>query len=548
MGRTVAQTLIDLAISSQHEVRGRIVRSSWWRKLTGWPPDVFAATSLLLGDSGAYRLAVSPPRAQRWPSREGWNVDIEARANTWWKWVAGGCKGTYPPFLGQLCATLEQAQAVPLAEVSRDWTLTCALLELHALADEASAGFGVPADRDDDARPSDWKFYRLQANELLALSGSLSNFSSQTIRILPKLRTPQAGISLRSLSGHLAATRLGEVDVKWAHAPTFEDTKSSFNLLLLPIPLMVTPANFKPAPGSLDNMDGRHFGFFRFEPAALDEAYLSDLLQQAKRCAGGVDGVVIPELALSEEELVRVKAALEIHFSDRVPFLLAGVRKEKANIAHFACFDRSRRVWRDFPQGKHHRWALDRPQILNYQLGAALHPSVRWWEDIEVPQRELHYILVNSWLGICPLICEDLARQDPVSQVIRSLGPTLVIALLLDGPQLVGRWPARYATVLADDPGSSVLTFTPLGMCERSRPAGATPKRVVGLWKDARTGVQELALDAGSEGLLITLCNEWTQEWMADGRSDRGCAAQLYLGHIEQLRQPVDTTGKSCAF
>lgn len=424
-------------------------------------------------------------------------------------------------------------------DVGDCWTLSCALLELHAIADDASAGFGVPADRDDDGRDPKWKLYRYEANDLLGATGSLSRFSIDAIRVLPKMRTPQAGISLRSLSGHLAATRLGEVDVRWAHAPTFVDTKTSFNLLLLPIPLEVTPQNFKPVLGRLKNMDEKSFGFFRFDPSPLDERYLARVLEAAKRCAGSVDGVVIPELALSETELDAVKAMLEEQFPGRVPFLLAGVRKERANVAHFACFDRSlgeRGLWRDFLQSKHHRWALDRGQILNYRIGAALHPSIRWWEDIDIQRRELHYILLNSWLGICPLICEDLARQDPVSHIIRTLGPTLVVALLLDGPQLVGRWPARYATVLADDPGSSILTFTPLGMSERSKPAGCSARRVVGLWKDARTGVQELELQDGYDALLITLCNEWTQEWMADGRSDLGCAAQLYLGHVEQVR------------
>jgi len=49
------------------------------------------------------------------------------------------------------------------------------------------------------------------------------------------------------------------------------------------------------------------------------------------------------------------------------------------------------------------------------------------------------------------LICEDLARLDPVNDLVRAVGPNLVMSLLMDGPQLTTRWPARYATVLADD-------------------------------------------------------------------------------------------------
>ena len=62
------------------------------------------------------------------------------------------------------------------------------------------------------------------------------------------------------------------------------------------------------------------------------------------------------------------------------------------------------------------------------------------------------------------------AEPEPAAELIRAVGPNLLIALLMDGPQLSNRWPARYAAVLAEDPGTSVLTLTSLGMAERSRP------------------------------------------------------------------------------
>jgi hypothetical protein len=70
----------------------------------------------------------------------------------------------------------------------------------------------------------------------------------------------------------------------------------------------------------------------------------------------------------------------------------------------------------------------------------------------------------NMW---SVLICADLARQDPAADLIRAVGPNLLIALLMDGPQLSHRWPARYAAVPAEDPGTSVQTLTSLGMAER---------------------------------------------------------------------------------
>ena len=49
--------------------------------------------------------------------------------------------------------------------------------------------------------------------------------------------------------------------------------------------------------------------------------------------------------------------------------------------------------------------------------------------------------------------------------------------------------------MLADDPGSSVLTLTSHGMVERSRPPGRDASRVVALWKDPTRGVREIPLE-----------------------------------------------------
>lgn len=141
----------------------------------------------------------------------------------------------------------------------------------------------------------------------------------------------------------------------------------------------------------------------------------------------------------------------------------------------------------------------------------------------------------NGWLTLCHLICEDLARQEPVSDMIRAVGPNLMIALLLDGPQLAGRWPGRYASVFADEPGTSVLTVTALGMVKRSRPPGRDPSRVVALWRDQKNGTREIALDLDASALLLTLSAEWTTEYTADGRSDHESASRLVLSSIEQI-------------
>jgi hypothetical protein len=73
---------------------------------------------------------------------------------------------------------------------------------------------------------------------------------------------------------------------------------------------------------------------------------------------------------------------------------------------------------------------------------------------------------------IASLVCEDLAHIDDVVELLWAVGPTLVVALLLDGPQLASRWAARYASVLADNLGSPVLTLTSYGMVANAWRAG----------------------------------------------------------------------------
>jgi hypothetical protein len=85
---------------------------------------------------------------------------------------------------------------------------------------------------------------------------------------------------------------------------------------------------------------------------------------------------------------------------------------------------------------------------------------------------KLQFVSVCEEITIVSLVCQDLAETDEIADVIRSVGPTVVLAVLLDGPQLASRWAARYASVFADDPGSVVLTLTSFGMAQRRRPSG----------------------------------------------------------------------------
>jgi hypothetical protein len=159
-----------------------------------------------------------------------------------------------------------------------------------------------------------------------------------------------------------------------------------------------------------------------------------------------------------------------------------------------------------YRQAKHHRWRLDTAQITRYRLGHTLSTQRSWWEAIDLAERTMVFGLDSRQAVIAALVCEDLARYDPVLPVLASVGPNLVVALLMDGPQLTNRWPARHATVLADDPGSAVLTLTSLGLVRRSAPPkGVTPRNCIALWTERGGAPQELDLERDAHALMLSL-------------------------------------------
>lgn len=348
-------------------------------------------------------------------------------------------------------------------------------------------------------------------------------------------------MTLRSLTHHLSLCDSSDVVPFWQTHPAFV-TSPCLNLLVLPWPKRISPIQFERAEGSLDNLDRERFGFFDYKVAPDDTLvdHVLRCLDQAKALVGNVDGIVLPELSITPLQHETLKKRLV----DSNVFLIAGVGETRPSAPgrNYAALDIPIKGGKPAPyssikQAKHHRWKVDRKQVVQYGLGSRLDPSKSWWEHIEIEPRRLTFVALQDWLAMCVLICEDLARQDPISEIVRSIGPNLVVALLLDGPQLPARWPGRYATVLADDPGSSVLTVTSSGMMELSRPApGETRSRTIALWKDA-TSPQAIPIElpSNSSGVVLSLSREWYVEFTADGRSDRGVTGNIIPSGIHTL-------------
>ncbi|MBA6365675.1 hypothetical protein H4J42_18195, partial [Colwellia sp. BRX8-8] len=281
--------------------------------------------------------------------------------------------------------------------------------------------------------------------------------------------------------------------------------------------------------------------------APIDEINPQDVIncfENSVREIGDIDIIVLPECAVSSLVSKLIKEVLHKYCIDsEIPFptVITGIY-EKGNKDKYGKNKLELSFLSDsygpvpaevetVSQNKHHRWFLDRPQIYNYKLGNTLSPRSKWWEYTSVTDRTLiSYYCQQHKIQISPLICEDLARQDPVAPVVRALGPDLIVALLLDGGQIKNRWPGRYASFLSEDPGSSVLTVSPLGMTLRSDGTGYAPSRSVAFWSEEGFH-KELELEKGKEGIILTLEKSKSKQWTADGR-DTDKMNLKYAGHV----------------
>jgi hypothetical protein len=541
------------------------VASTEWTsdQLLTWPPDVFAIAAALLLKSGAYAHAISgwttrtlPENPQTRLSLNEWVNRINTIGKDWRENL------TKPPTEIQAWhRLLVEKGNTPVSAISNDADLCEALLQLSAAADEACIGIGCTL------APSEENEFRVEASTRLQQTLRDLGFSTlckkidcSTVRVLPKLHTPRSGITIRSITHNLALCPAGDVKARWVEC--LSANRHCLNLLLAPWPLKVAPAHFQsvdpPCAELPDIADG--FGFFEYIPPKDESSGLTHLwraeedkifkrlklmLENARKEVAKIDGVVFPELALTKPQYEKIKEAL---IAEGI-FLICGVRDTSVTpnkgAQNYLQFDIP------FPSGpmsirqdKHHRWRLDKRQIVQYGLGSCLDVASEWWEHISIERREVYFLVLDNWLTICPLICEDLARQDPISELVRAIGPNLVIALLMDGPQLPSRWPARYATVLADDPGSSVLTLTSVGMAELSRPPSmTTTSRAVALWKDAKTGEAiSIELPKGMEGVVLSLSREFVNEHAADGRADGFATGYPTLSGVHFVSSSLDNS------
>jgi hypothetical protein len=494
-----------------------------WKLCPYWPPDVFGVAATLAELSGCYSWHRPAPT-----SRGQYNLEARELGKQWRERLV-------PP---RLVSGWWKQLSLSDSDISAMTPEECdAAMRLIAVTDEASEGIGFQADDPSYFQAlylaaSAKSGFRPQARKLLPYVretlGSLLPPAEACVQ--PKSRTAQVGCTLRSLSHHLALLPpKGVVTTHWGISVTAPQYSEHLNVLLVPFPYVLADDVFEARDPR--SRSGSYFGVRQsWLPAKSAELvkFVDQLWEAAAKKGARLHAVVFPELSLSPDLASIVAKRLRRR---GLEFFVAGVGPRKGgkpeNFAEIHVGDDLSR------QGKHHRWCLENSQLRRYRLAHVLDAARVWWEDIELPGREVNFLVFRPGATLAVLVCEDLARVDPAQVVLRSVGANLVVALLFDGPQLDSRWPARYATVLADDPGSSVLTVTSMGMARRAQP---NPEVEIALWKEAGSSAKTLALPAGHHALLLSLALKNEENWTLDGRSDLGTSYRVSLEQYEPLK------------
>jgi hypothetical protein len=542
------------------------------KRHTSWtnPPcsavDLFALAGSLLTRSGAYHH-VSPEVPSMTPQaltvkaddREGW-----VNAGRSWRGDGQRQLPTPPPTLLEAWAVLYAHLDEPIfreskySEKAHVWWR--AALSLFVIADEAALNLGFETA---DGKSAQAAYVEFRARKTVALRGTIS-FSSadkDQVCVLPKSRTPKVGCTIRSLSHNLALLPgRGMARAYWRLAPSVQPAKylpqeHPFNVVIVPTPYRIHASAFKGHAAA-----DASWGWFGLAPHwcpasqkdnhvdGFDEflAFIEALLIEAEADVGTVHALILPEVALSGQVFRKLCAALqtrpefELLVSGLFDYIsptgqtiregnFTGMARFGITPAGVASFDISIRE-------KHHRWRIEKSQIESYALGSALDVNRGWWERIDILSRSIDVFVLRGGATVTTLICEDLARSDPCQELVRGIGPNFVVALLMDGPQMTKRWPARYATVLAEDPGSSVLTLTSFGLIKRGNDTGRfPPAQQIGLFQDDSGLITEIQLAPGAQAMCITLQPSRIRERTLDGRDDNHGAQSWKLSGVNPV-------------
>ncbi|MGX5845267.1 hypothetical protein ACWGTI_32025 [Mesorhizobium sp. ArgA1] len=530
-----------------------------------WPTDLFATAAQILHISGLLTYFDPDPdvtpRAGEQPL--SFTLSLEDRARCERAGTEWSENEETPDFVYDLWDVVIGAWNQPIRasfytqksarkNVPKWWK---AGLQLLIIADQACAGLGSPRDPDKPrwlvnafeqffaqpfARPrklTEQGAYR--AKRQIPTFGRDSDPDVGCVQ--PKNRISAVGCNMRNLTRHVAyIPHVGNVRCHW-HQPInskLEEDADALDILIIPLPFEMRDNWIRTKDTALPHEDRRpKWGNFEVVQEWLVDQdsiieLVADEVRKAKLKLKGesLNGIIFPEYALTEAIFNKICGRVK-EIAPELEFAITGsstnCEGEEGNFVLTAMWknnelsalkDKESRYLLT-SRRKHHRWRLAQSQIKDYDLAKSLDGSSAWWESHKIAQREIHFFHFRKTSVFTTMICEDLARSDPCHDILRAIGPNLLFAILMDGPQIPARWPARYAATLADDPGTSVLTVTSLGLMERSTAAGKfPPNRTIAMWRDEEGETRPLSLDDKARSMLLSLEARSVVDQTLDGR------------------------------
>jgi hypothetical protein len=533
-----------------------------------WPPDIFAVTGTIIERSGCY-TAVGPNRGDLAKHR-GYLEEIDSTVAAWTQ----SYKGLFvvpKPIRVRWTRVIRDFGSVDMGDVVDVPKLVDDLVFLFCASDEACKGIGwdTPSARQNPFVQMALASFVKESSvskEVPTLSNAPHSLCAlvppSAAVVMPKTLTATVGCTIRSLSHHLALLPgASQCKAHWALATDtrLDSGSKPIRLLVIPFPFDLPNDSFRVSSDPVQlTKKSKTAAFFELEanwlksrgkpitPTQLYNDLILPLLNQANedpRGGGPVTGVIFPECALTDSVADGVAERLA---RAGVSFFTTGIlrkdrrTKQSRNVAKTYVLHKRRSAY-VLDQYKHHRWRLDRDQCDTYGLDFQwTSVADKWWEDIDVSERQLPIFALRDAMSMTVMICEDLARNDPAMALVRAVGPNLVIALLMDGPQLNGRWPGKYATVLGEDPGSGVLSVTCAALMDRSNENwSGIKRRVIALWRSEGTAGKEIELPEGCHAVVLEINSRKVEQHTLDNRTDDFGSRKLSLGRRKALKLPT---------
>jgi len=490
-----------------------------WSFAPRTPEDVFAAAGVLLETSGVLSFFGVPSGGPHrdFPKLSLSKVEQEKCVDVGEAWNAS--LDETPEFVQQLWAELRDYSHFPLnyqayrfrsdnqTYKNRNYWWSAAY-KLFVVSDCACKNFGFsPLIRKSETRDGEMWSVSIQAlasnssrstmfnGKSFVLPSSLApQADTDVVCVKPKALIPTVGSGTRVFSSNLALLPpRGLVRTQWIVGPEDAGASSDDGLNILAIPF---PYQF-----SDDEFDVKELGMgpnekpvrvFKLKQSWLDDdpfaKFLRDTGQMLAECSEKekriVHGVILPELALNKLRFAEFAEFVKSQ-NPHLEFIVSGASENCESDPVEGNYVWVRRYipqksgqytksddYIEVSQSKHHRWNLSGSQIKGYALdykGNNGLSEASHWENFAGRPRELNFVAYRRRSVFCSIVCEDLARSEPCHDIIRAVGPNLLFALLMDGPQIEQRWGAKYSSLFSDDHGCAVMTLSSLALVELSQ-------------------------------------------------------------------------------